>query len=378
MKITNLIKTVLTLTCLSSVVIADGVRDYNGEVARGRYFNLQQNARTFGMAGASVPTSSDSSSILGNPAGLANMEEGEVSLSYGINENSGNQYGTWADALYEENIGHALIALPVGPTANGLPNYGNIGLGWSTYDGEDDKTGAIETEGERLHLALAKSISDNTTFGYGLSYFDDELTDSGVVNTGEKSFRHTVGMQKQTSDTVKWGASLFFGHGERDVNVAGLGSGNGDSMQYGVEVGTGINLTDNTILSLAADYTEYELDSDSEAPLPSIWGGDEDGQTFGGRIGLETSLAKYLKGRLGYRYAGNDDHQITKSGSTLLEGSSKYNAVTAGLGLSIPVCGLGANIRSVNVDYGVEYRTESVDDWQHVVTTSLPFGLCKN
>ena len=111
---------------------ADDVTDLYFQEVIERYFEYPQNARSFGMGGSTVMTESSSASTIGNPAGLAFMQGGELSGSYGHNVISGDEFPTGRSVEQRANNGHALLALPVGPQVNALPRFGNFGFALDT------------------------------------------------------------------------------------------------------------------------------------------------------------------------------------------------------------------------------------------------------
>ncbi len=367
----------LAASTLCADAFADGRRDLYFQQATERYFNLPQGARTAGMGGSSVVTSSDSTSVVGNPAGLGFLKGAEVSASYGYDTLSGNEHPTYGEVEQKTNSGMVLGTFPISPVQDDLPANGNVGLGWSGYSGEvEDDSFGVENDGYRVHGAYAIALSDSTTLGYGLTYFNDELKGDLFDNSMTSGFRHTLGVQNKISDSVTFGASTFVGHGDRDVEIYSLGTTeNSDMMEVGVDIGVAYKLA-KTLIAASVDYQHYDSEGGYRSgPDEVVYGGDEQGNAFAIRLGVEQELADWLKGRLGYRYQGNADYDYSRTELSDLNGSAKYNAWSAGLGVAIPVN--GQYIKAVNLDYGVDYRAVGHDDWSHYVTASVPFGVCK-
>lgn len=183
-------KTAIRTAALASALLvcgthamADGRTDHDHQFSQQRYFDLPQNAESFGMAGTTVTTLSDSSSVLGNPAGLGFMKDADVSATYAYNQLTGNDLNTYQDIEQTGHSGHAVTAaLPIGPTLDGTP-HGNIGFGWSGYRGDANDAADTDTDGYRLHLSYGNDISSNLSLGYGVSYLHDNWEEQ---YTGDK------------------------------------------------------------------------------------------------------------------------------------------------------------------------------------------------
>lgn len=368
---------VLFAATVSTDVFADGRRDFYFQQARQRYFNQPENARTFGMAGSTVATSTDSSSVVGNPAGIGLMKGADLSFTYGHDTITGNEHPSYKDIEQTENSGQVLAAIPLGPVENDLPDYGNLGIGWSGYERDVDDSFDTESDGYRLTLAYAKAIDASTSLAYSLGYMNDDLENDLYNYSMDNGFRHTIGISNKYSEEMSWGASTFFGHGDRDVEIAGTpgDDGSSDLFEYGLNVGAGFRVAPETLLAISADYEYYDADGDVVAANEAIvHGGDEDGQVFNVRAGIEQTINEWLALRGGYRYAGLQDYDWDRDELDVLNGSAKHNVWTLGAGLTFPLDGY---IQAVKLDYGVEFRSIADDDWQHVVTASVPMDVCK-
>ena len=362
------------LLALTGSVWADGRRDYYTQQGQARYLNFPQEARAFGMAGSSVVTSTDSASVVGNPAGIGLNRGGDISVTYGHNDVSGNQHPGYERSDFSDNSGMALMDLPLGPASDGLPFYGNFGLGWSGYTGDSQDTIDSDTRGYRLSAVYAKALTDTLSVGYGLGYFNDDLESDLAQYDTSTGFRHTFGVVNQLGN-LRIGGDFFFGFSRYNLTTAdGLVDNNSDAREIGFDLGASYQLG-ATLLALSVDYQNYDTSGETEDLDPAIVsGGDEEGDYFGVRVGIEHKFCDYFSGRLGYRYSGNHNYEFDRADLGPLSGSAKYNAWTAGAGFILPVN--GEFVKSVKLDYGVEYRHVGYEDWQHVVTLSMPFDLC--
>jgi len=355
---------VVSLTCVHYAV-ADGKQDFYIQQATRRYFNLPQNARTFGMAGSSVVTSQDSSSVIGNPAGLGFMKEAEISGTYEYEKVSGREQPSYARIDEDIDNGHALGAFPLAPNYEAYPDFGNLGLGWSGYRSDVNDSYGTETDGYRIHAAYGKALNDSWSAGYGFTYVNDQLNND-VVNYGmDNGYKHTVGVQNKVSDALTLGASVFYGSGEptRDIEAGG-GPAIHQTLHtksYGGETGLSYDFG-STLLATSLDWEEYEQNATSDA------GGNESGRSFAARIGIEQEIFDWLVGRLGYRYQGNIYFFGDESESDLT-GTAKYNAASWGAGMW-----LGNHVR---MDYGGEYRWVAYNDFANTVSLTVPFSICE-
>lgn len=379
MNMTNVIRgaglAALFLSTVSvSDVRADGKQDLYFQQAKQRYFNQPENARTFGMAGSSIPTSTDSSSVVGNPAGLGMMQRGDVSATYGHDIISGNENKTYSDVEQKEDMGQVMLASPLGPYADALPEFGTLGLGWSGSDGNVDRDPFnAESEGQRITLAYGKALSDTLSIGYSLGYVNDEYQNDLYKFDMDNGFRNTFGVLSKLDTDVTLGASAFWGFGSHDISGDTV-SGESDSDEYGVSVGAGYQMG-KTLLTGAIDYEYYDTDGDIDSADPAIvFGGDEEGNVMNARVGLEHEVTDWFKARAGYYYGGNLDYESDRV-EVDGDGSAKYNAWSLGAGANLPI-GKEYYVEALNVDYGVQYREVNDGDWQHVVTVSAPFSPC--
>jgi opacity protein-like surface antigen len=363
-----------TLTLLPPSGFADGPQDFHFQRATERYMDLPENARTFGMAGSSVLISGDSSSVVGNPAGMGWMEDGEASVSYGRNSISGRELPSYNEIEQEENMGQVLFTHPLGPVGNGLPDYGNIGFGWSGYESDTDDTIDSQTDGYRITAGYAMPISDQWSLGYALSYFNDSLESNLFDYPMTDGFRHTVGVQRNADNDWLFGSTAFIGHGTHDAEIFSLGTNTeSDVLEVGLGVGVGTRpWGPATLLAAAVEYRHYDTDGEiSVAPDGVTVGGDEEGDVMFARVGIEHNVTDRVALRAGYKYAALFDYDWERDG---LDGSAKYNAWSAGAGVDFPMH--DAWIKAIRLDYGVEYRAVGNDDWQHLVTVSMPFEGC--
>ena len=335
--------------------VADGREDIGSQVSQLSYFNSPETARTIGMAGSSVATTSDSSSITGNPAGLGFMKDADVSVTYAHNEISGNDTN-YQDIKADFNGGSVLGAVPIVPTLNGTPKYGSVGFGWTGFRGDANDAANTEFRNYSINGAYGKDISDQLAVGYSLAYNQNKLTDhlSSIHETAklDDGVRQEIGVQYKMSKATTVGASTHYGFGSYDLKTSNDSEvGSVDIRNWGGDIGIGQTIA-QTLLTGSVDYNLYDNDTDNF----SAWG-------F--RAGLEQTLNNWLKTRLGYRYTAIIGDDLGYGND-----NSKYNAFAFGVGVKLA--------KYLTADYGAEYRASGSGDWLHTVTLSMPFSLCNN
>ena len=340
-------------------VVAEGREDFYTQTSQLSYFNTPQNARTFGMAGSSVATSSDSSSVVGNPAGLGFMKDADVSVTYNHNEISGNDADGFGDIHADIDGGQALAALPIVPTLDGTPKYGTLGFGYTGFRGDANDRDNTEFRNYSLDLAYGKDISDRLSIGYALAYNQNKIKamqgNQSLTAKLDDGVRQELGLQYKASSATTYGLSSHYGFGSFDAEgvngnqTAKVGSA--DISNWGADIGVGHTIG-KSLLTASFDYDIYNNEAD-------------DFNAFSGRVGIEQTLTNYLKARLGYRYTA-----ITGADFGYENNNSKYNAVSFGVGVQLA--------KYLMADYGGEYRESGNGDWQHLVTLSVPFSLCNN
>jgi hypothetical protein len=363
----------------SSSAYADGKRDYYIQQAEKLFYGTATNARQVGQGRANDVTSTDSSAVVNNPAALGADSAGDISVTYGMNEISGNQISNYAEIEDDVTTGQVLVSVPLEPTADGSPNLGKIGLGWTGQDSDSDDSVNTEGTSNQVHGSYGIEVDDGVSLGYGLTWFDTEQ-ETDVSNFEQTNgYRHNFGVYF-TEEDYSAGATFFFADGEYDLeglNPDGsVSADTSDYKEHGFEVGASQKVTDTTRLSVAGTYQSFDVDGAFvEGAEDTHIGGNEGGTFFSGKLGVEEAIDENLFLRAGYRYLARDSYFFGREDLRDLNGSAKTNAYSAGVGLVLDT-GLHY-FPKVNLDYGAEYRDIAYGDWEHVVTLSFPFTLCE-
>ena len=335
-------------------VVADGRQDFYSQTSQVNYFSSPETARIVGMAGSSVATTSDSSSVTGNPAGLGFMKDAEVSGTYAHNEISGNDEADYGNIHEKFDGGSVLGSVPIVPTLDGTPKYGSVGFGWTGFRGDANDDANSDSRNYSLNLAYGKDLSDRLALGYAVAYNHDRIhgfvpgaSDSGISDLGGHHYiiegvSQDLGAQYKLSRATTLGASSHYAFDAKN---------SGDYNNWGADVGIGHTIG-QTLLTGSVDYNLYNNNND-------------DFGAWGFRAGVEQTLTNWLKARLGYRYTAIIGDDLGYGND-----NSKYNAVAFGVGVKLA--------KYLMADYGAEYRASGDGDWLHTVTLSVPFSLCNN
>jgi len=354
----------------------DDVTDLYFQEVIERYYENPQNARSFGMGGSITQTSRDSSNVFGNPAGLGLMQGGEASATYSRNTISGAEYPTGAEVEQNSDMGSAQLAVPIGPREQGLPEYGNFGLGWGTVDSKwDDDTFDTLAKRTQVTAAYAYGLSKDASVGYSLGWVRDKFQSRAIFDYPmSDGFRHTLGATFAADENLTMGVSAMVGHGNHHALYGPGIETDSRTFEAGFDVGATLNM-EGTLVSVGADYRHLSTDGAVVSSIPqNVVGGDENGNLYNLRLGVEAPVSDMVAVRAGYRFAGLANYKYNRVELNDLNGSANYHAMSLGAGVKFAID--DPYIKSVNLDYGVEYRVVGDNDWQHVVTLGVPFNLC--
>lgn len=364
---------------VSSVSYADGRRDYYIQEAEKLFYGTTTNAKQAGQAGANNVISTDSSAVVNNPAGLGLSHGGDTSFTYGHNEISGNETSDYAKVKDRSNLQQVLVSAPLNPTLDGTPELGGVGFGWTGLDSDSDDSVNTQGRANQVHGAYGIELSDGLSVGYGLTWFETkQFTDASSFKQND-GFRHNFGTQLVDGDLTT-GATVFFANGEYDLEGpeadGSVSTGTSDYSEHGFELAAGYKLADATTVSTAASYQNFDVNGEFVAGADDTFiGGNEGGNFFAFKLGLEHALDDMFTVRGGYRYLGRQDYFFGREDIRDFNGSAKTNAYSAGVSVAFAT-GLHY-VPTVNLDYAAEYREIAYGDWQQTVTLSFPFTLCE-
>ena len=144
-------------------------------------------AKATAMGKAFTALADDGTSIYWNPAGLAQLEEREISLMY-------NRY------LMEINQGYMSFALPLHQGTIGLAtNYVNMG-DMEGRDEEGNPTGDFSASDFQLSLAYARSFSSQVMFGISTGLLQD-----AIKGERETAWFSNIGLLMRTTESLSVG-----------------------------------------------------------------------------------------------------------------------------------------------------------------------------
>lgn len=378
----KILKSVAILPCLVlfgfESASADGkAHEFYFQQNQQRFVTQAQDARMFGLGGSTMQTTANSLATVTNPAGLGLMKYGDVSATYGYNEITGNRFPDGGKLKDKQHSGQLYGATPINPVKDGLPESGNLGLGWYgrdgnwTYDPDDTETSTYQ-----VSAAYGKAISDRLSVGYGLTYQNDDLSATGYEYTSTNSFLHTIGMQYRDGEDLTFGSSVSIGHGSHSLEYTSGRPGQ-DVDQFSLTWAGGVEYhMGSTTVAGGLDFSYLDNSGgDNNQVDQVVFGGDSHAYLMNARVGIEEQVEDWLAVRAGYRYASNFNWEYDRDSLDQLDGSAKYNAFSAGAGVRYDFDRDSA-IQAIRLDYGVEYRMVGEDDWQHLVTVSAPFDIC--
>jgi long-subunit fatty acid transport protein len=382
---------------LGSAAVAEDTADWIVSSHLDRYFQIPQTARVVGMGGSSWVTSSDISSIAGNPAGLGFVTRPELGLTYSHGWYTGdeqvpsflvNKAPGFDDvgAKAKKNAGGLQLICPccrsccsscgVGGGCNVCGGSGSCwsgGRGVLGFDGWYDDTGFSDfggTDGNRYRLTAAYGYALNDCFslGYSLSYFNDDISSNHWDYTLDDGLRHSAGAQLRLGDCGVLGLNSYFAYGNPEVSSPGLGTDEGDLDSWGIELGYACQVLPQTLFATSIDYTEDQFDgvfyAMDQEELRNI---DEEISGWGFHLGVEQNYNDMFLPRLGYRYQDWDYSNETQG--EFFHGSedyvSSYHAISTGIGWIYN--------ENLTLDYGVEYRFLGDGDVNNTITAKFHF-----
>jgi hypothetical protein len=352
------------------------ISDFYFQEAMERYYNNPSTSRLLGMGGSSSLTSIDSSAIVGNPAGLGFMQRGELSGTYGHNTISGDEFPSGQGIEQTSNSGLGLLAIPLGELPDQTPKFGNLGVGWNgNFSDWNDDSFDTHAKQTKVYGSYALAVSDELSLGYNLAWNKDKLQANDIFNYPmANGFRHTLGAMYKVAPGWIVGSTLLVGHGRHHAQFEPGPTGISKTNQFGAGFGAQYQF-DATTFAANIDYSHLVTHGDVDLSIPANYvGGDEKGDVFNTRVGVEQMIDDSIALRAGYRFAGLASYDYSRPELSSLDGSAYYNAFTLGAGLLINTD--WDYLPQVKVDYGVEFRAVGNDDWQHAVTISLPFNVC--
>lgn len=154
------------------------------------FLKIGVGARATAMGGAFTALADDSTSLYWNPAGLAQIKEGELSATYNL----------WFEDVRQ---GYLSIGFPsMGETLGLAANYVDMG----TLEGRDEAgnpTGNFTASDLELMVGYAKKISPKLSFGFGAGIIQDTIAEDK-----KSAFLANVGLLTEVSKPLILGFAV--------------------------------------------------------------------------------------------------------------------------------------------------------------------------
>ncbi len=369
-------KLLIFLVLFAGNSFSDPARNFYSQQAMERFAQLPQNARTLGMSGSSIQTSADSSSILGNPAGLGRMNLFEFSLSGGQEDRKGEEIFEGGRFEEFENKLQGYLAMPIGPESALGTKWGTLALGLSRYQGSTSDSINSSPDGHLRSIAYGVAPLENFSLGYSLTFVEDQLHSNLADFHSTNRFMHLVGAQLVANENLVFGATVGWLIGQTDFEeFSVMSDGLSKARQQRVSIGAEYSI-ENTIVTASMNFDRYKSKGNVDPVSPLIIVGNrEEGETLDGRIGLEQRALSWLSLRIGYRYTNVLEYEFKRTDLEELSGKYDYSAYSGGIGFHYVKGDPKDRIDYFRVDYGGEYRDLTNGDYTQMLTLVIPFDI---
>ncbi len=362
-----------TAVLARSSALAAPRNDLYIQQALDRYFPVPVDAPALALGGSSAPTCDGSSCLYQNPAGLGFSSLVDVTVSLEEANVSGHEFGSDRSIEQTENRGAVTALAPFG-AGLGAPRYGALALGFSRYQGQTNDSLQSSPDGHRRSIGFGYAVNDGLALGYAFTFYDDQLRTRVSDLHSHARFLHVAGAQYRGAGGFRIGGTFGLGIGQSDTeDMQRLGDGLTRAREY--RAGLGLSKAiDHLMVSFALDYAHVSSKGNLDQFSPGVVvGGDEHGDLFNVRVGLEMSLFPRLLCRVGTRLYEVADYQFEREDLRRLSGHVHSLGVSAGFGYEL--WRLPGFEQSAQMSYGVEYLTTGHGDWHHLVSLAVPLSL---
>ena len=312
-------------------------QDFNKAAQAGlKFTDIGLSARAAGMGGAFTLIGDDANAIFHNPAGIAQVQDGKVDLTFGI--------VNWiADTKLNA----------VGLVGN-LGTWGNVGVSFFNMDYGNSmgtridptseegyvETGLLNLESFALGLSYARRLTEKFMIGASVKYAYEHLGATPFLNLTDSSI---VNVENETSTPICDIGTVFY-PGFKSLRFGMSIKNFTPALQYTFEEGRTNAFTAPLtfrmgaamdVLELFGDYPDFSFLVDFELVHP---------RDFSKRyhLGGEFSILKILKLRAGYKF-GYDEEGVS-FGAGINTGNVKLDYAYGAFGIFDSVsrvsCGL--------------------------------------
>jgi hypothetical protein len=247
------------------------------QASAGIFDERYPSARATAMSGSIVSLAHDVWAPYYNPAGLANVQNSAVGVSY--------------QSPYNLSFFHNYFLSAVTPVPYG--NFGTVALSFQKFgvSYQDNDMSAEYTFGLSHGFTLMKDIHSSLGFGYNLKYYHWSLGESvsGLELGAGSSFGVDVGLQGSIYSRTFIG--LYF----LNINTPNIGAINKHELPQRIVAGLGYTPIDNMATTLAINKTigkETQVEAGFEFYII---------QMLAIRLGVSTSPNRF-SGGLGFNY----------------------------------------------------------------------------
>lgn len=220
----------ILLLALSQLCLATTIKDKVG-TSGAQFLKLGVGARAKGMGGAFIGVAGDAQAVFWNPAGLANIENKDLSFSH----------LSWIAEINHESFAYAQNFRDIGVFALSFIMLGTEDMEVITPK-EQEGTGEMFTYRDiAIGLSYARRLTDRFSFGLTLKYIDEQ-----IYTKHARGFGVDLGTQYQT------------GLGSLTLSMAITNFGQ-DLRFEGTYFNTEVVPGTNTMLSEERDFERFPL-----------------------------------------------------------------------------------------------------------------------
>lgn len=366
---------ILAAFALSLCVAADEswaapVDEFYIKQALDRYYALPRDARTLALGDTSTSTCRTGECVYLNPAGLGRLTRYELVGAIGQGRTEGEEFLEEESIEQYEDNGYFAAAIPLGEDRERGPQYGNIALGYSRYQGDTDDSINTIPDGHRRTVSYGIAVDPDASIGYSFTFYDDQLHSDVADLHSHSRVLHILGVQYDVTEKTTIGAMFRLGTGQSDTEDYTLKSdGLSRPRELGGVIGLESRVTEEFTSLISLRYQHFRSKGNlAAATEPVVIGSDEEGTAYSGGIGGEYNPVQSASVRFGFYYEAVD-YEFSRTDLTSLSGNANGPHWSAGLGYVFKdVFGLAHELR---LDYGFAYSPIGDDSWEHL----LSFGI---
>ena len=345
------------------------LRDFYIRQALDRYFALPGNAETLSLAGSTAMTCSGADCLYLNPAGLGFLPVKEFSSTLGFSLLEGDDFIDGEPLEQNEYHGYGVLAVPFGSVKESRPRYGALAIGYSRYDGHTNDSIHTHPDGHTRSIAYAYAPTEELSVGYTFVFYDDQLHTIFSDLHSHSRLLHVWGTQFRPTEDLEFGGLFQLGIGQSDTEDFRFDS-NGllHLRQYSGQLGVTKTFSSFKV-ALSFDYTRAQSQGHiNGVAFPVTIGGNESGNIYNIRLGVEKKLQQNLSLRSGFRWYEVESYEFQRADLQRLSGNVQGMGFSLGVGYRF-----GKGQYAPSLDYGSEYLLIGDGAWEHLLSLKVPF-----